>query len=82
MNKNKHTPGPWIEVYNECADETSVQDAQGTKVAIPFGHNARLIAAAPELLEALEFASRWLKDRHGQDFKRIDDAIRKAKGET
>ena len=54
----KHTPGPWILVY---ADEVAVE-RQGMRhppmsVRVPFEErcaNARLIAAAPELLAALE----------------------------
>ena len=55
---SEHTPGPWsFELHNEdfyIGGETAVcgtfaQDHAGEEEA-----NARLIAAAPELLEALE----------------------------
>lgn len=39
--------------------------------------NACLIAAAPELLAACEFAVQWL---HGEDAKLVQTAIDKAKG--
>jgi hypothetical protein len=41
--------------------------------------NARLIAAAPDLLEALQYARRFVKDC---DTAYIDAAIRKATGES
>src|SRR4051812_37585185 len=54
-----HTPGPWLAE----ADDSSVFDSEGREVAdcltFPFAGeeaeaNARLIAAAPELYEALK----------------------------
>lgn len=63
MSKAKHTPGPWF--YN--GDEGSETAKYGHNVNTARGviaeieerggkteHNARLIAAAPELLAALE----------------------------
>ena len=60
MSGAAHSPGPWIAVH--CADdggEFSIHAANGIHVALSIGGtkseaaNARLIAAAPELLEAL-----------------------------
>ena len=50
---NKHTPGPWVADW--CVDEWRVEDEHGRLVAgnIEDDRDARLIAAAPELLEAL-----------------------------
>ena len=42
--------------------------------------NARLIAAAPELLEALEMAQLWLDYDGRYDMQKINAAIAKAKG--
>jgi hypothetical protein len=42
--------------------------------------NARLIAAAPELLDALVYARRFMKPEDF-DIEYIDNAIKKAKGE-
>ncbi len=68
MSKSKHTPGPWKvqrregyvgqwEVVSTCETEWWIADAA------PYNErqeeNARLIAAAPELLEALEAVLYW-----------------------
>lgn len=58
MSELKYTPGPWE--MNLGVDGAVVYHPdQGTIADIPMDlsahpHNARLIAAAPELLEALE----------------------------
>jgi len=60
---SKHTPGPWKLEKNNC--DWTIWGADGCNIlGIPhdeiYGHaladsaNARLIASAPELLEALE----------------------------
>jgi len=89
----KHTPGPWIvslwenEIFvralddeNECADICTMTDDEEDMQA-----NARLIAAAPELLEALQLADRVLRDRDldeylAGEYQIIEDAIAKAQG--
>ncbi len=64
-NQTKHTAGPWsIHTYNERC----VNTGNGTKIIadcgigeLPYEHmiyNARLISAAPELLEALKSVSK------------------------
>lgn len=70
---NKHTPGPW----NRIKGDRNVYSASGTVCKTPailgggsaatnWEANARLIAAAPDLLEALEDAlsdyDAWMKD--------------------
>jgi len=57
-----HTPGPWN--WTEYNDTRAIHSADGTKIALPevwIGNaaeeseaNARLIAAAPDMLETLE----------------------------
>ena len=58
-----HTPGPWQAVNWTCHAPTTVKAADGTVVADTSGFgrhtddcipDARLIAAAPELLESLQ----------------------------
>jgi hypothetical protein len=92
MSKPKHTPGPWT------ALKTVVAMKQNLKVGVLTGKidfpaeeleaNARLIAAAPELLEALEYVSMNLGLGQGQIDPKIVElqktmkaAIAKAKGE-
>lgn len=58
---SKHTPGPW---KTQLVDDTTVVDGNGLVIAhigglylgdaCPMEANARLIAAAPDLLEALK----------------------------
>ena len=62
MSETKHTPGPWVVksarsgFYVESQFDVIVEslDEFGRYGAIDDEANARLIAAAPELLEALE----------------------------
>lgn len=87
----KHTPGPWC--YHKGSDPHNqgqiYSEATGATVAISYsdegGANAALIAAAPEMLAALEA---FVRDRatcpttNGKDLAAWDDmraAIAKAK---
>lgn len=97
MTANKHTPGPWG-VLNEKDGEVLLAFGAGTSAdllgtgnwyALWCGikpHDARLIAAAPELLEALILARNelaGLPHSLGYDFThlpKIDAAIEKATG--
>lgn len=61
---SKHTPGPWRirELINGTA---AIYGAGEYDIVFPKLHvmsyaDSRLIAAAPEMLEALEEAARWL----------------------
>jgi hypothetical protein len=88
----RHTPGPWKAIIdmgyktNPCSVVVKRPGVHATTVAniprratIPsweWDANARLIAAAPDLLEALkEMVERWGSN------PRADAAIAKAKGE-
>ena len=74
MSKFKHTPGPWKVDPNYPHDiqtESGVIEIATTSIALSGGlpakyedrkANARLIAAAPELLEALQDAVEYLKN--------------------
>ena len=63
--KTKHTPGPWVADGSEITNETWVCGADGKRIctmtpSFADWSNARLIAAAPELLEfAKEFLRVW-----------------------
>jgi hypothetical protein len=96
----QHTPGPWKTSF---LDDTRIEDKNGSDVAMALGEystesdrmeaNARLIAAAPDLLEAAKSA--WMlieqinefgKCVDGQTFDlaydKVKAAIAKAKGEA
>ncbi|MFY2855016.1 hypothetical protein ACOTJG_13670 [Achromobacter xylosoxidans] len=96
-----HTPGPWVRDTGSGSG-CDVRAENGRKVAATWGinngdphrpayraecdANARLIAAAPELLEALEWALRAMEARNplwaeGERFIAARAAIAKAKGE-
>lgn len=102
----EHTPGPWVVVGKEIHDRLTEFDDQGARIGstpnsiaeihvMPFGNetaNARLIAAAPGMLAALE-EMRWYlnsdKIRWSENANlpvkqweaRLDTAIAKARGE-
>lgn len=95
MDEIKHTPGPWI--ATRCDDGTMMVHTEGDIVAgiVAFGDrgaldeaNARLIATAPDLLEALK-AAREMLERYehaatGETFNdlQINAAIAKAEGQS
>jgi hypothetical protein len=79
----KHTPEPWTYEVHELSEGMSaiVYDAKGKALADHLSEDeARLIAAAPELLAALK---RIGVEGNGSHWGRIArDAIAKATGET
>lgn len=92
MSKHKHTPGPWYALGLDFAKTKVWEVVAGPKsdtvVELSlFSENAeadaKLIAAAPELLAACELA---LKDMirwgiFGPGRNAVESAIKKAKGE-
>lgn len=87
-----HTPGPWILFEHENEREfyfdagrvqllTTLTSENGLE---EMKANARLIAAAPEMLAALELVTAWM-EASGEGLDDIFDpcmaAIRRAKGE-
>lgn len=93
----KHTPGPWS--LNDTAShpwgvecESNIPGMPGKVCAVGYLPNARLIAAAPELLEALEGIMKWWMEtssaNDGEDCMPADlfdnalAAINKAKGDV
>lgn len=91
-----HTKGPW---RTHLTDDTLVIDADGLPVATMDGNyidgshaameaNARLIAAAPDLLEAMQAILVSDRERYPQcnllsdDLARAKAAVAKATGET
>jgi hypothetical protein len=75
--KQEHTPGPW-----ELRGLRLVTDKHGVVIAENVSANARLIAAAPELLAALEYIVGW--NSHAWNTETARDlaraAIAKARG--
>ena len=87
----KHTDGPWFTSMPNEGGGILIKPIPGHVIAqcdeLPeMEANARLIAAAPELLEALEAAKRLLEtaELHHllQMFPSISAAIVKARGEA
>jgi len=54
MSDTQHTPGPWRVEATAYRNQPHIVNEDGAFVADTDAHNARLIAAAPELLAALE----------------------------
>lgn len=97
---SKHTPGPWYFDKPDCcvgpiADKTigvaAIMRCDGDSEKYLFGEisgaNANLIAAAPDLLEALESLAVDYHRKDGLGFDLLAStkmfaAIRKAKGES
>lgn len=85
---SQHTPGPWI-VYNDSDDGKTnrIEIAARGKTVARIYHsvpkedlpNARLIAAAPDLLEALRVAEESVGDLKALEIVRA--AIAKAEGQ-
>lgn len=89
----RHTPGPWAVRYDYVVQAPSFDDGRLVPVAQPYGvnsdgtdlfANARLIAAAPELLEALSVLYAVAAEQIGDDWAAVTNAaavIAKATGE-
>lgn len=90
-----HTPGPWV--VHPTALHPAVRSVGQAEIAprriCTVGSmngnpadkaNARLIAAAPDLLKWLQFAAKVLRPTcgHTWQFEQIEQAINKATGET
>ncbi len=91
MNKPKHTPGPWIAQTDESGSSVRSSDHRVlSAIAKCHDQDAALIAAAPELLDALEYAVSKMKTQaltRGCSkgiliaTQNAEDAIAKARGE-
>jgi hypothetical protein len=93
MSTTAHTPGPWRLDVPEPDGEIIVMDEQDVSIDTIWKQpldpsewveaNARLIAAAPELLEALEAVQQITSEGNNlvdDDLAWIRSAIAKAKG--
>lgn len=93
MSKMKHTPGPWFVSNGDLlrvarsnggspivvAGVHKIGSRGGACLGDPLA-NARLIAAAPDLLEALKMVSGV--DLHHEVLAAVDAAIAKAEGRS
>jgi hypothetical protein len=96
MKTTLHTPGPWaaaadgmkwkISTLAFVNEQTDGLDNVGTVPIQGTLKNARLIASAPDLLDALDWALRQIEDDldpdHQAAFNAALSTLRKAKGEA
>ena len=94
----KGTPGPWFRDNSRAIGPKSTEDDQSYGMVIPVGWvefdqeieiqvaNAQLIAAAPELLEALtstlDEIGFWLSQQKPELRDKLVSAVAKALGES
>jgi hypothetical protein len=80
----KHTPGPWalhideLAVFGAEPDRQQVVDCVVSSPNLTDAErkaNARLIAAAPELLAALHVAVRTIRTWHGMDLGAAEEPM-------
>jgi hypothetical protein len=85
----KHTPGPWSDrngrIFQTDREELTIANVGRAFDGDYSPANARLIAAAPDLLEALQLAVR--QNSHdmlmtGEELRKCEAAIAKATGAT
>ena len=80
MTTTQHTPGSWKAVYSEYGEEIwfggndgpGMWEIEGAEAYLPGDHDeqARLIAAAPDMLEALRAIATYMRgDLTTDDFK-------------
>jgi hypothetical protein len=91
MSDTKHTPGPWYEYDMGWVGQTAIAYKRGNAnflvvAAMNKGPNASLIAAAPELLDALKRlmqceADILIRRAFAEDFDAARLAIAKATGQ-
>lgn len=86
----KHTPGPWTRGTDNWSSHVIAPTEYGSPVLAVFSGrgreeddaNAALTAAAPDMLEALEFWINYTGDELDVDFEPIcRSAIAKARGQ-
>ena len=95
MTERKWTPGPWVVVADDVKEGSPEEGAFvpfggcgccGSPWMTADGDKgraeARLIAAAPDLYEALCEALVYVPEHHGPIMHKINAALAKARGET
>ena len=85
---SKHTPGPWkvqrsVDVVDSTREHVVVHWMPWEELDTTRQANARLIAAAPDMLEALEgVVTALTRDDYRVSCGRAETAIAKARGEA
>lgn len=96
VTKPTFTPGPWLvgRVGNHLSIEATVGPGLGHEVAmirdfgdgpdsaIPVMANAKLIAAAPDLLAALKAMLESLHETHYEAYEQAVEVVARAEGRT
>lgn len=84
MSEARHTPGPWVR--HDTADYAEIHPASGkTRSAVALvgrAEDADLIAAAPDMLEALKAIRAHRPDYADTIWQQVEDAILKAEART
>ena len=79
-----HTPGPWYTYQSHKDVNRHIASKDGKSIAKEVHHaNARLIAAAPELLEQCKFLERMLvtTDHHSSNkLAKVREVLAKVEG--
>jgi hypothetical protein len=85
-SKLQHTSGPWKYTISKIHHRHQISNSQGGQICLMWNRgkditeaNAHLIAAAPEMLEALIAGARAARN-HNVDVSAIDNIIEKATG--
>ena len=92
QGKAQFTPGPWtVQLHNDL-DTGDIRGANNEEIAICYMPDATLIAAAPAMYEALQWAKQYLRmpDFHpdnsynseewARDYNKLNDALAQAEG--
>lgn len=85
--KTKHTPGPWNAYKYPDTKTWTVAAKASVASKIKDEADAKLIAAAPEMLEALETARKYVlgdigPGREDEVLEYFDAVLAKARGES
>ena len=92
--KIKHTPGPWtvepsMDLWGHYIIQEAYDQTEDSEDSFEIDEaNAKLIAAAPDLLEACQWALAWLEEYEqyisdgpigdSEEYRRLQKAIKKA----
>ena len=82
----KFPEGPWTakgtRIYAADGEEIAVATRASPRYRGRAGKTARLIAAAPEMYEALDLVRGYIRDGNSSMVQVVEEALAKARGET